>query len=286
MPTKNRGILLTLLCAILGVLVLVGMQSCKEQMRTRALFCWNSPTGENAEALLKIANEYSIGELYLNCAGADAQSINAFLQAAKDVGLDVFWLAGDPTWATDADGTEMIRQVESAAALRQSAGSVMRGIVLDVEPYLLEDWDENSDAWMRSFVQAARCAYQEAHRQGLEMILCVPYYYDQTGYAEHLEELIAHACDRVAVMNYYRKDEIEHIATEAAYAQAYDKGLINIYELQPPGEHGLQEINTYYNLGMEAVEQSFGDLQRAYPELDLYMALHDAKAIEEGFGVE
>lgn len=148
-------------------------------------------------------------------------------------------------------------------------------------PYLLDEWDEDADALMRSFASAAQCAYERARQLGLEMILCVPYYYDTTGHASALETLISSACDRVAVMNYYREDEARHIETEAAYAQAYGKGLIHIYELQPPGEHGLQAINTYYGLGADALRQSFRALRWAYPQLALDMALHDAEALAE-----
>lgn len=46
-------------------------------------------------------------------------------------------------------------------------------------------------------------------------------------------------------MNYYRKGADSHIETEVACAQAYGRGLTNIYELQLHGEHGLQPLNSY-----------------------------------------
>jgi len=54
----------------------------------------------------------------------------------------------------------------------------------------------------------------------------------------------------------------------------YGKGIINIYEFQQPGTHGLKDENTYYNAGFEAAVQNFCGLIKAYPESEMTMAAH------------
>lgn len=280
MRKKVLLLLTALLCLLIGAILLINGRHREMNGGAKGLFCWEAPTGENAQWLWDLARRYGIGELYV-AFPEHPSAQEEFLRAAQEEGLAVYWLTGDPSWAMEPEGSEMLRQVEQAGALHTAHSETLRGIVFDVEPYLLDEWDEDADALMRSFASAAQCAYERARQLGLEMILCVPYYYDTTGHASALETLISSACDRVAVMNYYREDEARHIETEAAYAQAYGKGLIHIYELQPPGEHGLQAINTYYGLGADALRQSFRALRRAYPQLALDMALHDAEALAE-----
>ena len=280
MRKKAWLILPVLLCLSAGALL--WHQEARQEMAggRKGLFCWDTPEAKSAQWLWALTRRCGVDELYAAFPG-EAEEQEAFLLAAQAEGLKVYWLTGDPSWAADPEGNEMLRQAEWAGTLRTAHPETLRGIVFDVEPYLLDEWDGDADALMRSFASAAQCAYERARQLGLEMILCVPYYYDTSGHAGALETLISSACDRVAVMNYYREDEAGHIETEAACAQAHGKGLIHIYELQPPGEHGLQAINTYYGLGADALRQSFRALRQAYPQLALDVALHDAEALAE-----
>ena len=139
---------------------------------------------------------------------------------------------------------------------------------------------------MDSFVAGMKTAYDRAKGYGLEVIVCMPYYFDSKGFERELETLIRSCCDKAAVMNYYRGKEIEHVETEAALAEKYNKELLSIYELKAPGTHGLTEKNTYYEEGLEAVEENFLQLKDAYPDQTIAMALHDFEALEEVLGRE
>lgn len=116
---------------------------------------------------------------------------------------------------------------------------------------------------------------------GLEVIVCIPWYYDDKGQQKGLEELIQNGCDGIAVMNYYRGAEIKNIATEVKLVQKYGKSIITIYELQKADGHGLKEINTYYNAGLAALENNFKSVTEAYPEQTISIAYHDYQALNE-----
>ena len=153
--------------------------------------------------------------------------------------------------------------------------------MFDVEPYTLDEWDKNPDKVMNSFVSGMTEAYALAKDYGLEVIVCIPFHYDNKGQQKGLEELIKNGCDSIAVMNYYRGAEIKNIATEIELAQKYGKGIITIYELQKADGHGVKEINTYYNSGLAALKKSYASLLEAYPEQTISMAYHDYRALKE-----
>lgn len=95
------------------------------------------------------------------------------------------------------------------------------------------------------------------------------------------QEIISGCCDEIAVMNYYKSKEKEHIETEVALADKYKKQLINIFELQEPGDNDLTEKNTYYHDGLKAVADSFMKLRDNFPNSNILMSLHDAESLKE-----
>ncbi len=211
-------------------------------------------------------------------------------------GITVYQLTGDPSWALDAEGARLCEAVEEAAAynrrverkflsLREEDGKAwdavprLAGIVFDVEPYLLDAWDEDPGKVMDSFVSGMKRAYALAKENSLEVVLCIPWFYDTQGLTKGLRRLVRDCCDSVLVMNYYRGAEISHIAAEAELAAAHGKGLITAYELQKADGQQVLEANTYYSEGLDAVRENFTALQAAYQGIS--MALHDYRALEE-----
>ena len=82
-------------------------------------------------------------------------------------------------------------------------------------------------------------------------------------------------------MNYYRGSEVQNISTETALARKHNKGIITIYELKKADGERIQEINTYYQPGLRALEESYISVKRAYPDQVVSIAYHDYKALRE-----
>ncbi len=226
------------------------------------------------------------------------EQMSVFVESAVDEGVTVYYLTGDASWGLDPDGERLCEAVKDAVAYnrrikrkflarREADGKQwatipqLAGIVFDVEPYTLKEWDKNPEKVMGSFVSGMKEAYALAQDYGLEVIVCIPWYYDDKGQQKGLEELIENGCDRIAVMNYYRGAEIKNIATEVDLVQKHGKGIITIYELQKADGHGLKEINTYYNSGLAALARSFKSVMEAYPEQTISIAYHDYRALKE-----
>ena len=133
---------------------------------------------------------------------------------------------------------------------------------------------------MNSYLECMERAYEYARQNDLIFWVCIPTFYDATC-DEILVSLIADACDGTAVMNYNRTDEYLQMAKEVGYAREYGKQILCIYELQQPGYHYLEEINTYYGPGLEALWQSAERLERQFGYEKLEFAYHYYSPLKE-----
>lgn len=97
----------------------------------------------------------------------------------------------------------------------------MKGIVIDIEPQSLPEFESNPDLLMRHFTEGLTAAYQVANQKGLEVIVCLPYFFDTEGFSDELATIVQRASDQVAIMNYYRGKEIDHISNEASLSKQY-----------------------------------------------------------------
>lgn len=249
------------------------------------IFSWKSNIIQQCDLnVLNWLTELGITQVYQEFSDkVDKEEIDDFLELALKEKLDIYYLSGDPYWGIEKEAESCLKEVERACQIQTESvyGRALRGIVMDIEPYLLVDFESNTDIYMNQYVENMRTAYEAAKEKGLEFILCIPYYYDKEEFGNSLELLIRDCCDRVAVMNYYREGESRHIENEAKYAEKYKKGLITIYELKKPGEYGLTEINTYHNEGLEAVYTSFKSIQAYFNTNNISMAFHDLEALKE-----
>lgn len=265
------------------------------------LFSWSAEEVNKTDGkLFSLMKEEGINTLYQNISSKNSrqEQMSVFVETAMENDITVYYLTGDASWGTDPKGAKLCEAVENAAAYnrriqrkflerRKKDGKPwttvpqLRGIVFDVEPYTLPAWDRNPGKVMASFVSGMKSAYAKAKENGLEVIVCVPWYYDKKGQTKGLEELIKNGCDSIAVMNYYRGAEIKNIATEIELAHKHGKGLITIYELQQADGRSVKEINTYYHSGLKALRENFQKIIKAYPERSVSVAYHDYRALKK-----
>lgn len=237
-----------------------------ETLWSESLFVWHSE-----HLLPEHEDEIAAATAYLGCstiyqhisASEDEAVILSWMKRRSQAGHTIFYLAGTPEWATAQDAASMKETVRRAARLNRQAGkdSGFSGIVFDIEPYLLDGWDSVKEQYMEAMVEQYRKIYPMAKKENLLILACIPNFYDSKGLTPYLEELIKNGCDGIAVMNYRKDDEVQHLETEAALAAEYDKAIINITEMQKPGHHDLTENNTYYNDGIQAVKESWSRME-------------------------
>ena len=257
----------------------------------RAMYSWDHDFiyERNEPMLQKVMELTECNILYQEVSSnADARDVAAFLQRRGEKGQTVYYLCGNASWAIEEDGASMLREVQRAIDYNRAAGEYkFVGIQFDVEPYCLTDFEENAEKYMAQYVKNSKLAYEAAHKAGLLVEICIPYWWESSyGYYDELEDLIANACDSVAVMNYYKKDkEAYHIEHEVALCKKYNKRIINITETIPPGLHGLTENNTYYNDGIDAIEEMWNILDGYFQYDKMGYAFHWMEVIIELLGL-
>lgn len=203
------------------------------------------------------------------------ETVTAFLKRRKQQGQAVFALAGEAEWAMEEDASSMKKVLERISQRNSVSGDArIEGIVWDVEPYLLEEWDTDRPGLMETYVENLSTAYRQAKEEDLLVIVCIPHFYDSEKTYAYLDRLVKNGCDAVAVMNYSKRNEIRQLAGEEELAKKYGRGLINITELQEPGSHSLTAEQTYYEDGTGAVRESQDRIRKAYPETELGFAWH------------
>lgn len=219
---------------------------------------------ENREQLFSVMRSCKLNILFQHFPEeTDVELVMEFLNAAGKEGVQVYLLTGDPKWGTDEKGTQLIRQVQRAGELKTLTGknSCLAGVMADVEPHLTNEWKADPQDVMSNYVRAMENTYTEAKIQDMEFLVCIPYYYDSEELYPELEELVHRGCDGIAVMNYYKGKEKKHVEAEAELADRYGKSVMTIYELQPPGNYGLEENNTYYREGLAGIKENWEKLE-------------------------
>jgi len=241
------------------------------------LFSWHDEVfdEEEREVLFQLMTEQGLTELYQDIpATMSTARIKELADACEALGIRLYLLVGNSEWALDKKATKLRAEIQRAALIGCS------GIMVDIEPGSLDEWKNDRDSVMESMTQGFLQAKAAAEKEGLEMIVCLSWYYDDYGYESELKQIVEEGCDTLAIMNYNREDEAGQIETEAKLCRKYGKALINIYELQEIGKYDLEEIHTYREEGLPALWQSWEELHSIYSDQDISAALHEYRALK------
>lgn len=260
-----------------------------QQRENMAIFSWDKETvledGASTDDFLK---QYDTNRLFQSFSSdLSVEEIQLFREAISE-DIAVYQLIGTPEWARAEGRERLLEEAERVVDLNQQlpTDQQIKGLVVDVEPYVLDDFDWDDETLQLSFMANMKELYDYVRAYDLEMIIVIPYFYDTKGYTNVLDFLITEASTEIAIMNYYRNNEIEHMMYEANIAQFADIPVTTIYEFKPPGEYGLTERNTYYDEGLEAALSNFETIKETYADQAIYGAFHDLTALKEVIGHE
>ena len=191
---------------------------------------------------------------------------DAVLEALKD--YCVYLLDGHPAMELEEMKQALLR-----------AGRSYQGLVLDVEPYGLAEWslEEDRSIIIDRYCEKAEALYAYARELDVELIFCIPFWYDELGFKEQLERIVR-SSDGICVMNYSRGHERAKIAEEYRLAGKYGKKLWTIYELSQCDGKGIMEENTYHDQGLNAVLKNY---KKVFSDTGIGLAFHDLTAVRQ-----
>lgn len=210
-------------------------------------------------------NDNDFNTLYQEFDLSDAESIRKFGNKS-DIAL--FHLCGDPNWNAE----RIKEEIMAVYQLNQDMATNIRGLVIDVEPYLRDDYKDNKEKVISEYIDNMIEANEYATELGLEYFVCVPYWYE----ADYVDRLTKDGLDGMVVMNYYKGKELEHLEDEMESCSRYDKELVTAFEMQEVGKHGLTEKNTYHEEGLQAVNEVYEEMNEKNNRIGLAVHYYDA----------
>jgi len=261
----------------------------KEEQSNRlsklSIFSWSSKEVKgNREQLLNDLDAQQFDRVFQSFSSSlKEEEIASFVADVTERDIDVYGLYGTPEWAWDPTGKGMIKRLNTLVEVNKQLpdNKRIKGIVMDVEPYVLDKFDWNDRSLQKSYISGMKHLYEAAKQEHLELIVVVPYFFDTKGYRDVVQTIIREASSEVAVMNYFRDHEVDHLAYEAQVAKAADKPITTIYEFKRPGTDNLIDKNTYFNQGRMAAEENARRLQQHYKNQEIHIAYHDYRAFKE-----
>lgn len=199
----------------------------------RALWVWDAPSA----AVLGFAADKGIDTLYLHAPpGFSSDSTYAsFVAGANDAGMAVYAMAGDPSWAVDS-------KTFAGWAAEASGVGFFDGLVADVEPYLLADWDHprKRNRLIRSYVSSLDSAVSAAGTA--PFFAAVPFWWDEHDYrrATLVEAVIEKVTGGIVIMAYRdiavgQDGIVDHARFEVEAAAAAGKAAVVAVETNDTG---------------------------------------------------
>lgn len=256
-----------------------------EKKTVRSIFSWSKEEVRDYQTqFLNDLLEFEFDRVFQSFSSElTEEEIKSFVVALTNENIDLYGLAGAPEWALDATGERMISRLDSIIKINHQlpVKNRMKGLAVNVEPYTLDEFDWQDEEIQKSYLSGMTKLYEAATKEGLELIIVLPYFYDTKGYRDILTVFIERTSSEVAVMNYYRDREIDHLAFEAKIAKQANKPLTTIYEFKAPGSHGLTDKNTYYDEGLMAALKNAEELVAHYNDQTIHIAFHDYHAFRK-----
>lgn len=213
------------------------------------------------ENIRDILYKYMINSIYQYISLSDL-SDGRFSEYAKnlfDSGINLYVIYDDQT---------MDRQDFSAflSAIYDKAEELhIKGVVTDIEP--LRETVSDRKSVLQNLAGFLKFCSDSSHKDGLEIINSIPIWYD--GISEDLSGMIISSSDRIALMNYSKKNKIDNIKNEMAIAVKSGISVDNVIELGDIDKaKGIDQDITYSGSSGKQIESDLYSVKKSYSSIN------------------
>ncbi len=212
---------------------------------------WNTYEIVNNESeVLAFLQQQQVTDLYLQVDQQIEKSIyQQFIERATELNIKVHALDGAPNWAT-RNGIKKYKAFKDWLQSYQTSSSPEQrfaGIHLDVEPYLLPEWQKNQQSTIEYYQNFVRDFQLFAQEYDLQFGLDIPFWFDEISYRNKkygrgtLSEWVINESDYLTIMAYRNFAEgtngiIQLVKNELDYAEANGKKVIVAVETETSNE--------------------------------------------------
>ena len=268
---KKKILILFFALLILLLICVLKKEQVTDSNRERILYSWDLETIlEDPKTFDTILKEYQINTIYQDFKKEYLKEAdNKFLKEMKEKNISVYALAGDPTWGMKEGFLRIADEINRVEEYNRKVEIPMKGIVLDIEPYISEKESNFAIEDFEVYVGEIKKTYRYLKNKNLELILAIPYWFDRIDMSL-LEELVEYT-DGISVMNYNIKRTVENIQEEVNLAKKYQKKINTIYEI----EYG----NKDYFSSLEEIINDFNQIQKEYSDQPIGISYHHYKTM-------
>ncbi len=252
----------------------------KDPAVPRAMWLWKlDPVGvpQVRQDLFVFCDQAGIRQIYLylgetpitHTSTAYQEQLATFLTEAHARGLKVDGLTGNPLWAMRQNHQILLDWIQGFLQFNAVHPPAARvdGVHLDVEPYLLAEWEQNREVLKPQYIELLRKCRQlidASKLPGFRLGVAIPIFYSREG---DFEPQILAQVDYVALMDYYDAavDLIEKATPHIKMAADAGKQLVLGVETQDLVQMAQgKRRNTFYEEGWEDMEAQLAQVRQAF----------------------
>ncbi len=250
-----------------------------------SLYCWE--IGDFNLSKLKDEVEYlKVNTLYIQkpSNNSEIDRLKQIMEFAKQYNLDVFLLDGARDWLTTGDMNHVTSLINQAYKLNQILEYKLKGVSLDVEFYLTDDYQsgdyDRQLELFKIFTENTKKCCDYANNHGLEYSMALPVWLNKLS-EEVLEDLMNYNYDHIAFMNYFKETIMENIDEEVEIAKKHNIKIVSIAEVQNPKYGTVGEEDTFYPDGLQKCIDTLNAIKQKYNYENLGISYHYYKPLLE-----
>ncbi|WP_139368002.1 hypothetical protein [Priestia abyssalis] len=227
------------------------------QQKVISTWIWDG----RADVDLQFAKKNDVNQLYYYIEkDINFEQVSSVIKRANEMDMEVYALQGDPTWIYE--NGEVVEWLSSVKEYNEQSAFPFAGIVFDVEPYLLPEWDRDAKSISVQFLSFIRKI--ESMETELPIKWTVPFWFDnipgENGLS--LAEAIFKETNGIIIMAYRNKlfgqdGLLKHIEAEIEWSKKYKTSLIVAVETR---KSEVEKIS-FYGKGKDQFYSSMKKLQ-------------------------
>ncbi|ANC78646.1 hypothetical protein ABE65_018330 [Fictibacillus phosphorivorans] len=243
--------------------------------KTYATWLWHTnKIVTEPEEVLSFLKAQKVNTLYLQInQDIPVSTYQEFLSKANEIGVSVQALDGGPDWIEPGHiGPKQFTNWLSSYQKEASKSEKFTGIHLDVEPYLLKEWNTNYQITVKRYQDLLESSKMFAKKMRLPLYVDLPFWFDEHNYSNSefgkgkLSEWVIRNTDGISIMAYRNFTQGQNgilalTSSEVKFATKVNKKVVisietdNVDELSYLSFHHLSHDNMKSTLDM--VEQSY-----------------------------
>jgi hypothetical protein len=281
-------------CLVLFVLLftnfspaLVSTAASLPSNKVKATWLWNTSlisTLDGRNSVLQFAKEQQISRIYLQVNPGTAKSAyGAFIKAASAAGIQIHALDGAPDWIMPEKRQRITDTVNWVKTYNNSVTAQERftGIQVDIEPYVLPDWNTNREATVTRWLEAITLFATETKKDSvLNTNAALPFWLDEVTVTGNgggsLIEAMMNQLDEVTLMSYRDQAQalVEITSNKLTLGDRLGKKVFVAVETNPTSEPAYI---TFYEEGRAKMELELAAVDNSLKVHSSYagIAVHD-----------